>query len=121
MDRRGGRIFVTDCEGPLTKNDNAAELSDAFIPAGDRFFKTISLYDDYLAEVVRKPGYKAGDTLRLILPFFKAFGLDNRTMIRFSRKKIEMIPQADCMLREIQELMPAYIVSTSYSAYIRGL
>jgi predicted HAD superfamily phosphohydrolase len=121
MDRRAGRIFITDCEGPLTKNDNAAELSDAFIPKGDRFFKTISLYDDYLAEVVHKPGYKAGDTLRLILPFFKAFGLDNRTMMRFSRRNIEMIPQADCMLREIQDIMPAYIVSTSYSPYIRAV
>jgi len=121
MDRRAGRIFVTDCEGPLTRNDNAAELSEAIIPGGDRFFKTISLYDDYLAEIVKKPGYKAGDTLRLILPFFKAFGLDNRTMVRFSRRNIEMIPQADCMLREIQDLMPAYIVSTSYSAYIRAV
>jgi len=88
MDRRPGRIFVTDCEGPVTKNDNAAELAEAFIPGGGRFFQKISLYDDYLAEVVRKPGYKAGDTLRLILPFFKAFGLDNHTMIRFSRRNI---------------------------------
>jgi predicted HAD superfamily phosphohydrolase len=32
--------------------------------------------------VVHKPDYKAGDTLRLILPFFKAFGLDNRSMIK---------------------------------------
>lgn len=121
MDRRAGRIFITDCEGPVTKNDNAAELADAFIPKGDRFFPKISLYDDYLAEVVRKPGYKAGDTLRLILPFFKAFGLDNHTMIRFSRRNIQMIPQADCMLREILDLMPAYIVSTSYSPYIRAV
>jgi energy-converting hydrogenase A subunit R len=121
MDRRPRRIFVTDCEGPVTKNDNAAELADVCIPKGDRFFQKISLYDDYLAEVVRKPNYKAGDTLRLILPFFKAFGLDNHTMIRFSRQNIEMIPQADCMLREILDLMPAYIVSTSYSPYIRAV
>jgi len=32
-----------------------------------------------------------------------------------------MIPQADCMLREILDLMPAYIVSTSYSPYIRAV
>jgi predicted HAD superfamily phosphohydrolase len=121
MDRRPGRIFITDCEGPITKNDNAAELADACIPRGDRFFAKISLYDDYLAEVVRKPGYKAGDTLRLILPFFKAFGLDNHTMIKFSRRNIQMIPQADCMLREILDIMPAYIVSTSYSPYIRAV
>ena len=121
MDRRPRRIFVSDCEGPITKNDNAAELAESFIPKGGRFFQKISLYDDYLAEVVRKAGYKAGDTLRLILPFFKAFGLDNHTMTRFSRRNIEMIPQADCMLREVLDLMPAYIVSTSYSPYIRAV
>lgn len=115
------RLFISDCEGPITKNDNAAELADAFIPKGDRFFSRISLYDDYLAEVARRPGYKAGDTLKLILPFLKAFGLDNRTMIRFSRRNIQMIPQADCMLREIHDLVPAYIVSTSYSHYIRAV
>lgn len=121
MERRPRRIFVTDCEGPITKNDNAAELAESFIPKGDRFFSAISLYDDYLAEVVHKPGYKAGDTLRLILPFFKAFGLDDRNMTKFSRRNIEMIPEADCMLREILELVPAYIVSTSYSPYIHAV
>lgn len=121
MERTPRRIFVTDCEGPVTRNDNAAELSEAFIPKGDRFFSKISLYDDYLAEVARRPGYKAGDTLRLILPFFKAFGLDNRTMERFSRRNILIIPQADQMLQELLELVPAFIVSTSYSPYIMAV
>lgn len=121
MGRRSRRVFITDCEGPITKNDNAAELAEAFIPGGDRFFRTISVYDDYLAEVIRRAGYKAGDTLRLILPFFKAFGLDNRTMIKFSRRNIQIIPQADCMLRDVLDVMPAYIVSTSYSHYIRAV
>jgi len=121
MERTPRRIFITDCEGPITKNDNAAELAEAFIPKGDRFFRKISLYDDYLAELARRPGYKAGDTLRLILPFFKAFGLDQSTMTKFSRRNITMIPQADCMLREILELVPAYIVSTSYSPYVRAV
>src|SRR5271157_1693354 len=115
------KVFISDCEGPITKNDNAAELAEAFVPSGDRFFKTISLYDDYLAEVVRRPGYKAGDTLRLILPFFKAFGLDNRSMIKFSRRNIDVIPQAQYVLREVLSLMPAYIVSTSYVHYIRAV
>ena len=36
-----------------------------------------SKYDDYLADVVRKPGYNAGNTLALIAPFLRAFGLDD--------------------------------------------
>jgi energy-converting hydrogenase A subunit R len=121
MERNPKRIFVSDCEGPITKNDNAAELAEAFIPKGGRFFRKISLYDDYLAEVARKPGYKAGDTLRLILPFFKAFGLDDRSMMKFSRRNITIIPQADQMLRRVLGGMPAYMVSTSYSPYISAV
>jgi energy-converting hydrogenase A subunit R len=121
MDGTVRKIFITDCEGPITKNDNAAELAEAFIPKGDVLFRKVSLYDDYLAEVVKKDGYKAGDTLRLILPFFKAFGLNDSTMMKFSRRNIRMIPQADCMLREVLGLIPAYVVSTSYSPYIRAV
>ncbi|MDA8407936.1 MAG: hypothetical protein M0T73_13915 [Deltaproteobacteria bacterium] len=115
------RILVTDCEGPITKNDNAAELAEAFIPDGGNFFRKISLYDDYLAEVARKEGYKAGDTLKLILPFFKAFGLDDRSMKKFSRRNIQIIPLADSVLQKIHEFARAYIVSTSYSPYIQGV
>jgi energy-converting hydrogenase A subunit R len=121
MDNLPKRVFVTDCEGPITKNDNAAELAEAFIPRGDRLFKTVSLYDDYLAEVAHKPGYKAGDTLRLILPFLKAFGLDDRSMGKFCRRNILMIPDADVMLRGLLGIMPSYIVSTSYAPYIKGV
>jgi|UniRef100_A0A7C4ES94 energy-converting hydrogenase A subunit R len=114
-------VFITDCEGPVTKNDNAAELAEAFIPRGDVFFSKLSLYDDYLAEVVHKPGYKAGDTLRLLVPFLKAFGLDNSSMMKFSRRNIQIIPDADETLRQIMAMAPSYIVSTSYSPYIMAV
>ncbi len=60
------RIFVTDCEGPISKNDNAFEVASRFIPEGGEFFGKVSRYDDVLADVVKRPGYKAGDTLKLI-------------------------------------------------------
>ena len=67
-------VFITDCEGPISKNDNAFELTCHFIPDGDRFFTLISRYDDIQADIVKRPGYKPGDTLKLILPFLKAYG-----------------------------------------------
>jgi energy-converting hydrogenase A subunit R len=114
-------VFITDCEGPITKNDNAAELADAFLPNGASFFQKISLYDDYLAEIVHRPNYKAGDTLKLILPFFKAYGIDNRTMEKFSSQNIQIIPAADNVLRELSQKLPVYIVSTSYIHYISAV
>jgi len=68
------KLYATDCEGPISKNDNAYELCERFLPEGAAFFERVSRYDDYLADVVRKPGYRPGDTLRLILPFLRATG-----------------------------------------------
>ncbi len=81
------RIFISDCEGPISKNDNAFELAANFIPNGDKLFANISKYDDVLADVLRKPGYSAGSTLKLILPFFKAYGVTDKQMEEFLREK----------------------------------
>jgi len=115
------RIFVTDCEGPISKNDNAMELAASFVPQGERFFSLLSKYDDFLADVEKRPGYKAGDTLRLILPFLKAFGATDKRIEEFSRANILLMPGAQETLRFIRERMPAFIISTSYEPYIRAL
>ena len=115
------RIFVSDCEGPISKNDNAFELAENFIPNGDKFFANISKYDDVLADVLQKPDYSAGSTLRLILPFFKAYGLTDRQMEDFSAKNIVLIANSKSTLHHIRAISDAFIVSTSYEHYIRAL
>ena len=55
------QVFITDCEGPLTLNDNAYEIAAEYIEDGDKLFKIISRFDDYLADELKKPGYHAGD------------------------------------------------------------
>ncbi len=115
------RIFVSDCEGPISKNDNAFELAENFIPNGDKFFANISKYDDVLADVLQKPDYSAGSTLKLILPFFKAYGLTDRQMEEFSAKNIFLIADSKNTLHQIRAICDAFIVSTSYEHYIRAL
>jgi energy-converting hydrogenase A subunit R len=112
------RIYCTDLEGPVTKNDNAAEMCAAVVPDGEELFRRISLYDDYLAEVINMPGYRAGDTLRLVLPFMMAYGLTQERMASFSSEGILMVPGADKALRTISQRGPAYIISTSYCQYV---
>ncbi|MDD5959697.1 MAG: hypothetical protein PUC09_03515 [Methanobrevibacter wolinii] len=48
------KIYITDCEGPLTLNDNAFEMCSYFIEDGDKLYKILSSYDDYLVEVEKK-------------------------------------------------------------------
>ncbi len=114
-------LYITDCEGPVSKNDNAFELCGHLIPRGEEFFARVSRYDDFLADVVRRPGYKPGDTLKLILPFLKAHGLTDAAMEEFSRESILLMPGAQRSLRRIGGLCPVYMVSTSYAPYIRAL
>ncbi len=114
-------LFISDCEGPISKNDNAYELAEHFIPDGDSFFALVSKYDDVQADIVKKPGYKAGDTLRLILPFLRAYGANNETIKNFSAEHILLVPGAKDTLRFVSSLMPSFIVSTSYEQYIHAL
>jgi energy-converting hydrogenase A subunit R len=116
-----GRIYVTDCEGPLTRNDNAQEIAERFVPDGSEFFARISRYDDFLADVVHKPGYNAGDTLRLVPPFFKAFYVTDEDVESFSAEQVLLVPQALKTLDAVSAFMPTYIISTSYTPYLRAL
>jgi energy-converting hydrogenase A subunit R len=114
-------LFVTDCEGPLTRNDNAAELAAAFIPDGAEFFARVSRYDDYLADVLRKPGYNAGNTLALIAPFLRAFGLGDEALEAFSLETLVVVPGAAELVAGLRELLPVFVISTSYTPYVRAV
>jgi len=115
------KLFITDCEGPISKNDNAYELTEHLIPDGPTFYALISKYDDVQADVVKRPGYKAGDTLKLILPFLRAHGATNKKIRKFSAEHILLVPSAKDTLRFVQSIMSSFIISTSYEQYTRAL
>lgn len=115
------RQVDTDCEGPIVLNDNALELAAHFIPRGEEFFSKLSKYDDYLAEFVKKPGYRSGSTLIMILPFFKAFGATSKNIEYYSLYHIQTISGAIETFKYIRNIMPLFIISTSYSPFALAL
>ncbi len=115
------KSFITDCEGPLTLNDNAFEMAAHFIEDGGELFKILSLYDDYLADVVKKENYKAGNTLKLILPFFVCVNLKNNDLVEFSKNNIYAVNDSKFLLEYLKKAMNTYIVSTSYGQYIEAV
>jgi predicted HAD superfamily phosphohydrolase len=114
-------FLALDCEGPLTLNDNAFEYSQAIIPKGDYFFTQISRFDDYLADIKKKEGYKAGDTLKLILPFLKLFGANNKSLREFSKKTLTFLLEVPEVLPNLNKILPTFIISTSYKPYLEAL
>lgn len=115
--------LMTDCEGPLALNDNAFELCRDFIqPGGDRFFTQVSRLDDYLADIARKEGYKAGTTLKFILPFLKAYGLTNATMRDYSEETVRLMPGAVEAYRLLHgQGFPIFEISTSYRQFAEAV
>jgi len=115
------KVFISDCEGPISKNDNAFEITSHFVPNGDKLFTVISRYDDVLADILKRPHYKAGDTLKLILPFLKAYDVTDRKMNEFSAQSLVLISGIKDTLKHIMDVAHAFIVSTSYKHYIKAL
>jgi energy-converting hydrogenase A subunit R len=115
------QAFVSDCEGPISKNDNAYEITSQLVSEGSRLYTVISRYDDVLANVLKRPGYKAGSTLKLILPFLKAYCATDQKMQELSARNLVLISDVKATLQHIRSLAPAFIVSTSYEHYIKAL
>jgi energy-converting hydrogenase A subunit R len=74
-----------------------------------------------LADVVKKPGYNAGDTLKLILPFLKAYGVTDERLKEFSAENLILIAGSRETLKHVRSLSDAFVVSTSYEHYIKAL
>jgi energy-converting hydrogenase A subunit R len=115
------RVFISDCEGPISKNDNAFEIAAHFVPNGDKLFTIISKYDDVIADVLKKPGYSAGSTLKLMLSFLKAYDVTDAQMDEFSAQNLLLIANSRDTLQHVREVASAFIVSTSYEHYIKAL
>jgi len=119
-------VFITDGEGPVTKNDNAYELAAHYLRGlgidGGKFFSVVSSYDDVLAYAFKRKNYKAGNTLRLILPFLKAFGATDQGIQTYSKENILLMPGAKETLHFVWRALnlPAYIISTSYEPYVKA-
>ncbi|MGD1061598.1 MAG: hypothetical protein ABR879_09105, partial [Methanomassiliicoccales archaeon] len=116
-----GKQFVSDLEGPVTRNNYALDLCERYIEHGREFFFLIERYEDVLAEVLHRSGYKIGDALRLILPFLKASGATDNGMLELAKRKVSILPGADKAMRYVQEIMASFIVSTSYEHYVSAV
>jgi len=74
-----------------------------------------------LADIVKKPCYHAGGTLKLVLPFLKAHDVTDRQIHEFSAHNIILIKDTKQALQHICKIAPAFIVSTSYEHYMKEL
>ena len=115
------RVFVSDCEGPIAKNDIAFELATHFVPEGDRVFDIIRKYDYAHANFPKRRDYTAGNASKLVLPFLLAFDADNKTVEEFSAVNLVLLKGSTETMNYVHKISEAFIVSTSYEHYVRAL
>ncbi|MFA6383292.1 MAG: HAD hydrolase family protein [Parcubacteria group bacterium] len=123
--------IITDLEGPWVTNDNAYELFVWFAilcglgeEVGQKAYQRISVIDDIWGDFgkVKKydETYSSGHTLKVILPFLKAMGAVERDLYDFSRKSMRTLKSTDKVFRKLSGAYPTWIVSTSYSFFVRA-
>ncbi len=111
-------MFFTDWEGPWILTDFALELSMAIFN-NQRFFRNLSNYDDYLAYEVKRDGYEAGYTLKLLAPFLAAAGVKNKDVERIAEQTARFVPDAEKTMKSLQESFKPVVISTSYIQYLK--
>jgi predicted HAD superfamily phosphohydrolase len=109
------KIVFTDYEGPWVLNDFAYELCMAIFN-NDRFFRNLSEFDDYLYYVVRKEGYEAGYTLKLITPFISAVG--QLEVVEKLLNNVIFIPDAKKAADRILKFCRVVVVSTAPKKFV---
>ncbi len=111
-------FFFTDWEGPWILTDFALELTMAAFN-NERFFRNLSAYDDYLAYDVKREGYEAGYTMKLLAPFISAAGFRNSDLELIARQTAKFVPHAKEAMNFLKKRWTPVIISTSYMQYLK--
>jgi energy-converting hydrogenase A subunit R len=114
-------VFISDCEGPVVKNDIAFDLAAHFIPEGDRLYEIIRNYDYVHANFPKRRDYRVGSASKLVLPFLLAFDADNKIVEEFSAANLVLMKGSKVTLNYVQQISEAFMISTSYEHYVRAL
>ena len=61
--------------------------------------------------------FNAGDTVKWILPFLRAYGSDDESLEKFCKTDINLIPGASKTYEHINSFMPTHLVTTSYKPH----
>ncbi len=109
-------ILFTDWEGPWVLTDFAFELASIYM--NSRFYSNLSSYDDHLAYTVGKPGYEAGYTVKLLVPFLKAAGVRNEDLKRLAGQLASFVPDSKKAMDHVQKVFTPVVISTSYIQFL---
>ena len=113
--------LVMSCDGILSKNDFGRDLCARSIRNGASFFDAVSRYEDLNTFVLERDETKSHQTMKMIIPFLKAFGMTDRFAYDLARNSLQMIPGADGTATYLHHLLPTFIASSSFEHHMMAV
>ena len=117
----GKRIFISNCEGTITKNNNTLDLMKHYVPEGDRVLDVINNYCQINERFTHKKDVRTAHPLKLVLPFLLAFDANNKGVEDFSCESLVLNNYCSKVLSYIKGISDAFIFSTSYEHHLRAI
>ena len=108
------RYVMCSCWGFLTRNNDVRDLCGDFIENGKHFFDVLERYDRLTSYVLSREDATAGSYYKWCVPFLKASGATDHLMHEYSKKNLQIMPNAKRTMNYISNLLPSYITTSMY-------
>jgi len=113
--------LVMSCDGILSRNDYARDLCAKTIRDGARFFDVISRYEDLSTYALERDETKVRQTMKLIVPFLKAFGMTDHFAYEFAKSDLKLTEGSEGTASYLRHLLPSFIATSSYEHHMMAL
>ena len=113
--------LIMSCDGILSSNDYARDLCARSIRNGARFFDIISRYEDLSTYAVERDESKMHQTMKMIVPFLKAFGMTDHFAYEFAKEDLKVMPGAASTANYLRNLLPTFVATSSLEHHMMAL
>ena len=113
--------LILSCDGILSGNDYARDLCARCIRNGARFFDAVSRYEDLSMYALDRGEAKNVQTMKMIIPFLKAFGMTDHFAYEFAKGDLKVLPGAKDSMTYLRGLLPTFIATGSFEHHMMAL
>jgi energy-converting hydrogenase A subunit R len=114
-------IFISNCDGAISKNKSAFECTSHFVPEGARVYEIIDRYRYVNNHLSKQKKPIKSSTSKLVLPFLLAFDVNNEKLKNFSTANLSLLKNSKESLTYLKEITNPYIFSTNNEHYSRAV
>ncbi|WP_400204103.1 hypothetical protein [Candidatus Methanomassiliicoccus intestinalis] len=114
----GWKFFIVCGEGTIFPKNVTRELCLNKIPNGSKLYDVLYSYASFSLISMERPAYRKEDTLRLILPFLRSYGLSNTSLKQYFKTNLNLTPGSRRTMRFAQEITLPFLISSLYEHYV---